>query len=66
MKSVIIPQAGGAFTATDSPIPEPAADTVRLKVEACGICHSDAFVKEGHWPGLTYPRSARTRSRRCG
>jgi D-arabinose 1-dehydrogenase-like Zn-dependent alcohol dehydrogenase len=29
---------------------------VCIKVEACGICHSDALVKEGHWPGLQYPR----------
>jgi D-arabinose 1-dehydrogenase-like Zn-dependent alcohol dehydrogenase len=55
MKSVIIPQPGGTFTATERPIPEPRAGTVRLKVEACGVCHSDVFVKEGQWPGLSYP-----------
>jgi D-arabinose 1-dehydrogenase-like Zn-dependent alcohol dehydrogenase len=38
------------------PIPEPAAGSVRIKVEACGICHSDALVKEGHMPGIQYPR----------
>ena len=37
-------------------IPEPRAGQVRVKVEACGICHSDVFVKEGLWPGLAYPR----------
>jgi len=37
-------------------IPEPSAGQVRVKVEACGICHSDALVKEGLWPGLQYPR----------
>jgi D-arabinose 1-dehydrogenase-like Zn-dependent alcohol dehydrogenase len=57
MKSVIIPQPGGAFTPTDRPIPEPAEGTVRLRVEACGICHSDSFVKEGHWPSVVYPRA---------
>src|SRR5215472_19032371 len=57
MKSVVIPQAGGAFTATEKPIPEPIAGTVRLKVAACGICHSDALVKDGQWPGLAYPRA---------
>jgi alcohol dehydrogenase/propanol-preferring alcohol dehydrogenase len=57
MKSVIIPQAGGVFTATERSIPEPGPGLVRLKVEACGICHSDSFVKEGQWPGLRYPRA---------
>ncbi|HYM09228.1 MAG TPA: alcohol dehydrogenase, partial [Bryobacterales bacterium] len=37
-------------------IPEPGLGQVRVRVEACGICHSDAFVKEGQWPGLQYPR----------
>ncbi|GAC1437808.1 MAG: hypothetical protein NVS1B11_27920 [Terriglobales bacterium] len=37
-------------------IPEPQRGQVRIKVEACGICHSDALVKEGYWPGLAYPR----------
>src|SRR5262249_16407535 len=37
-------------------IPEPGVGQVRVKVEACGICHSDALVKEGIWPGLRYPR----------
>ena len=37
-------------------IPEPGPGTVRIKVQACGICHSDSLVKEGHWPGLQYPR----------
>lgn len=40
----------------DRPIPEPGRGQVRIKVEACGICHSDALLKEGHWPGLQYPR----------
>jgi D-arabinose 1-dehydrogenase-like Zn-dependent alcohol dehydrogenase len=57
MKSVIVPKAGGVFTATDRPLPEPDAGMVRLKVEACGVCHSDVFVKEGQWPGLNYPRA---------
>jgi D-arabinose 1-dehydrogenase-like Zn-dependent alcohol dehydrogenase len=38
------------------PIPEPGPHTVRIKIEACGVCHSDAFAKDGHWPGLIYPR----------
>src|SRR2546428_10384223 len=37
-------------------MPEPSAGAVRIKVEACGVCHSDAFTKEGTFPGLQYPR----------
>lgn len=40
----------------ERPVPEPGRGQVRIKVEACGICHSDALVKEGVWPGLRYPR----------
>ena len=56
MKVVQAPHPGGNFELVERPIPEPARNQVRIKVEACGICHSDAFVKEGHWPGLQYPR----------
>jgi D-arabinose 1-dehydrogenase-like Zn-dependent alcohol dehydrogenase len=37
-------------------MPEPQPGWVRVKVEACGVCHSDSLVKEGHWPGIEYPR----------
>jgi D-arabinose 1-dehydrogenase-like Zn-dependent alcohol dehydrogenase len=59
MKAVQIPRPGGNFEVVERPIPEPARGEVRIKVEACGICHSDAIVREGHWPfgGLQYPRS---------
>jgi len=56
MKAVQISKPGGNFEAVERPIPEPQRGQVRIKVEACGICHSDALVKEGHWPGLQYPR----------
>jgi len=56
MKSVQITKAGSDFTVTERPVPEPGPDEVRIKVAACGICHSDIFVKEGHWPNLIYPR----------
>ena len=46
----------GKFEVVERPIPEAAPGTVRIKVAACGICHSDALVKEGLWPGLQYPR----------
>ncbi len=56
MKVVQISKPGGNFELVDRPIPQPERGQVRIKVEACGICHSDALVKEGHWPGLQYPR----------
>jgi D-arabinose 1-dehydrogenase-like Zn-dependent alcohol dehydrogenase len=56
MKAVQISQPGGNFEVVDRPIPQAAPKQVRIKVEACGICHSDALVKEGQWPGLQYPR----------
>jgi D-arabinose 1-dehydrogenase-like Zn-dependent alcohol dehydrogenase len=56
MKAAQISKAGSDFVVTERAIPEPGPGTVRVKVAACGICHSDSFVKEGHWPNLTYPR----------
>ena len=49
-------KAGGEFELVEREIPQPAAGEVRIKVEACGICHSDAVVKAGQWPGLMFPR----------
>jgi len=56
MKAVQVPKAGGDFELVDRPIPEPERNQVRVKVEACGVCHSDVLVKDGLWPGLAYPR----------
>lgn len=56
MRVAQIPRAGGAFEIVEREIPNPAAGWVRIKVQACGICHSDSLVKEGYWPGLQYPR----------
>jgi D-arabinose 1-dehydrogenase-like Zn-dependent alcohol dehydrogenase len=56
MKAVQISKPGGNFEVVDRPTPEPGRGQVRIKVEACGICHGDILVKEGHWPGLQYPR----------
>ena len=47
---------GGSFELVERPIPEPSRGQVRIKVEACGICHSNVLVKEGLWPGIEYPR----------
>jgi D-arabinose 1-dehydrogenase-like Zn-dependent alcohol dehydrogenase len=56
MKAAQISKAGGDFELVERDIPEPGPGQVRVKVEACGICHSDVLVKEGLWPGLQYPR----------
>jgi alcohol dehydrogenase, propanol-preferring len=56
MKAVQISKAGGAFELVEREIPSPAANQVRIKVEACGMCHSDAIVKGGAFPGLQLPR----------
>ena len=56
MKVAQISKPGGNFELVERDIPEPGPGQVRLKVEACGVCHSDIFVKEGLWPALQYPR----------
>jgi D-arabinose 1-dehydrogenase-like Zn-dependent alcohol dehydrogenase len=56
MKVAQINKPGGDFELVERDIPEPGPGQVRVKVEACGVCHSDIFVKEGLWPGLKYPR----------
>jgi D-arabinose 1-dehydrogenase-like Zn-dependent alcohol dehydrogenase len=56
MRAVEVPEPGEPFEVVERDVPDPAADEVRVEVDACGICHSDAFVKEGQWPGVDYPR----------
>jgi D-arabinose 1-dehydrogenase-like Zn-dependent alcohol dehydrogenase len=56
MKAAQIPKAGGDFQIVEREIPKPDAGQVRIKVQACGVCHSDMFTKEGAWPGIQYPR----------
>lgn len=56
MKAAQISRAGGNFELVERDIPEPGVGQVRVKVEACGICHSDVLVKEGLYPGIQYPR----------
>jgi len=56
MRVAQISKPGGNFELVERDIPSPAAGQVRIKVQACGICHSDSLVKEGHWPGLQFPR----------
>ncbi len=56
MKAARVPRAGGNFELVTLPLPEPQAGQVRIKVQACGICHSDALVKEGGFLPIDYPR----------
>ncbi len=56
MNAVQVSRPGGNFEPVERTVPEPGPGQVRIKVEACGVCHSDQLVKEGHWPGITYPR----------
>jgi D-arabinose 1-dehydrogenase-like Zn-dependent alcohol dehydrogenase len=56
MKVAQISKPGGDFQIVEREIPEPGGGQVRIKVQACGVCHSDVFTKEGQWPGIQYPR----------
>jgi D-arabinose 1-dehydrogenase-like Zn-dependent alcohol dehydrogenase len=56
MRAAQISRPGGPFELVERDLPEPAAGQVRIKVQACGVCHSDSFTKDGLIPGITYPR----------
>ena len=56
MRVVQVTRPNGPLEIVEREIPEPGAGSVRIKVEACGVCHSDSFTKEGTWPGIQYPR----------
>ena len=56
MKAVQVPAAGGDFQIVERDIPQPGPGQVRIKVLACGVCHSDVLTKEGGFPGIQYPR----------
>ena len=56
MKVAVVPKAGADFEIVERDIPQPGPGQVRIKVQACGVCHSDVLTKQGGWPGLTYPR----------
>jgi len=57
MKIAVVPKPGADFEIQEREIPQPGPGQVRIRVQACGICFSDHLVKDGLWPGLTYPRS---------
>jgi D-arabinose 1-dehydrogenase-like Zn-dependent alcohol dehydrogenase len=56
MRVVQVPRPKGPFEIVERPIPEPGPGHIRLKVQACGICHSDVMTKDGLVPGIEYPR----------
>jgi D-arabinose 1-dehydrogenase-like Zn-dependent alcohol dehydrogenase len=56
MKVAQVPSPGADFKIVEREIPEPGTGHVRIKVQACGVCHSDVLTKEGAWPGIQYPR----------
>lgn len=56
MKVAQVSKPGADFEIVEREIPTPGAGQVRIKVQACGVCHSDALTKEGDWPGIQYPR----------
>jgi len=57
MRVAQVSRANGAFELVQRDVPEPGVGQVRIRIEACGICHSDAMTKEGLWPGIEYPRT---------
>jgi alcohol dehydrogenase/propanol-preferring alcohol dehydrogenase len=57
MRVVQVSHPGQPFKQVDREIPEPRPGEVRVRVQACGICHSDVLTKEGLWPGVQYPRA---------
>jgi len=56
MRAIQVSRPGGPFEMVEREIPQPGPRQVRVKVQACGLCHSDSLTKEGHFPGVTYPR----------
>src|SRR5260370_29766013 len=56
MKAVQVSQPVGEFELVERELPEPGPREVRIRVQACGICHSDVITKEGLFPGISYPR----------
>jgi D-arabinose 1-dehydrogenase-like Zn-dependent alcohol dehydrogenase len=56
-RAVIVRKPGAPFEIVERDVPRPRAGQVRIRVEACGVCHSDVLVKEGMWPGIEYPRA---------
>ena len=56
MRAIIVPEPGGRFLMVERDLPEPGRHEVRIRVHACGVCHSDSVIVGGLMPGLSYPR----------
>ena len=56
MRAMVVPDIGGRFRTEERGLPDPDRHEVRIRVEACGVCHSDSVTVEGRMPGLSYPR----------
>jgi D-arabinose 1-dehydrogenase-like Zn-dependent alcohol dehydrogenase len=56
MKVAQVSNPGADFRIVEREIPDPGVGHVRIKVQACRVCHSDVLTKEGLWPGIQYPR----------
>jgi D-arabinose 1-dehydrogenase-like Zn-dependent alcohol dehydrogenase len=56
MRAMVVRQAGGKLQLEERDVPQPGPQEARVRVHACGVCHSDAMIMEGHMPGLAYPR----------
>jgi alcohol dehydrogenase/propanol-preferring alcohol dehydrogenase len=55
MRAVQVSEPGGAFELVERDVPTPGPDEALVRVQACGICHSDSYVKEGGFPGVSHP-----------
>ena len=61
MRAVQVSKAKGPLEVVEREIPEPKSGWVRVKVEACGVCHSDSLTKDGLWPGIQFREFPATR-----
>jgi D-arabinose 1-dehydrogenase-like Zn-dependent alcohol dehydrogenase len=56
MRAMVVRKPGGPIEAEERDLPVPGHDEIRIRVQACGVCHSDSLTIEGHLPGIKYPR----------
>jgi len=56
MLAMVVPEPGGSLRLEERDVPEPGRDEVRIRVQACGVCHSDSVTFQGLMPGIAYPR----------
>ena len=56
MRAMVVPRPGGRLNMEERDLPEPGRQEVRIRIQACGVCHSDSITVQGQMPGLVYPR----------